>query len=89
MRYPRSAWQTIRILFMAISGWVILSGHAVSAEEGGGGGSGGSGSWALPYMVVMFCLALGMLTVCLSQRRRDRGKSEYSDRKRPMQIDLE
>ena len=87
MKHLRSTWQTIQILLTAVAGWLATGGAALAQEDDAGGGGGGSGSWVLSYMVVIFCVIVGMLTVCLSAKRADRGKGEYTDRARPMQID--
>ncbi|HLA86052.1 MAG TPA: hypothetical protein VJL29_14770 [Thermoguttaceae bacterium] len=36
----------------------------------------GPGSWVLPYVIVILCIALGMLVVCRTARRAERARPE-------------
>jgi hypothetical protein len=60
--------------------WGLLTGPAASVwakgeatKESSGPGTSG---WVLPYIIVVLCIALGMLVVCKSSGRRERAKPE-------------
>jgi hypothetical protein len=60
--------------------WGCLAAFATDAWAKGeatkDSGDSGSRDWILPYIIVVLCIALGMLVVCKSSGRRDRAKPE-------------
>jgi heme/copper-type cytochrome/quinol oxidase subunit 2 len=86
MKIFRSIFHAFRYVFFILTGW-ILGETAVFAQtkpgsEGSYSGNEGGGVWVWAYMIVILMLALGMMAVCLSSKRRDRAKPEvYSEAK--------
>ena len=82
MSHLRSFWRVLKTLTMAAVCWAAVYGSAlakkpaVPEEEGG---EGGAAAWTMPYGLVILGVALGMLLVCRSSRRRERARPESYD----------
>ncbi len=78
MTHLRSLWRTLKtaaltvLCWTAVYGTALARGQPVKEEETGGTNA----SWIIPYALVVFSIALGMLVVCRSARRRERAKPE-------------
>ena len=71
----RSLFIRLATWTLALAIWASIHGAAWAAEEEAAGGDKGT-SWIKPYFIVVFCIALGMLVVCRSARRRERAKPQ-------------
>ncbi len=78
MNHLRSLRRTLKTLALTLLCWAAVYGTALArgqpVKEAPTGGT--NASWILPYALVVFSIALGMLVVCRSARRRDRAKPE-------------
>ncbi|MBN2473421.1 MAG: hypothetical protein JXB62_02340 [Pirellulales bacterium] len=83
MNRLRSIWQTLRSLTAMAACWAVMGGAAWARGGPGQEESEGGGvtAWTLPYGLVILGIALGMMLVCRSARRRDRAKPEKYDAK--------
>lgn len=70
----RAIWRKASSTLLTAACWGVLTGAAWAQEEETKGG--GANSYVLSYMVVILCIALGLLVVCRSSRRRERAKPE-------------
>jgi hypothetical protein len=75
MNSLRSILRTGKIAVLLLAGW-LLSSSVLFAKEGDTPGGSGQGSWVLAYILVLFVIGLGMITVCRSSSRRDRVRPE-------------
>ena len=72
----------LRTLTVAAVCWLAACGPALAAADTEGKKGGGATAWTMPYFVVVLGVALGMMLVCRSARRRDRAKPQtYGDAK--------
>ena len=74
MNRIRAIWHHILLAIVAVACWALSPGVAWAQE--GTEGSGSYTSYTLSYMLVILCIALGMLVVCRSSRRREREKPQ-------------
>ena len=78
----RSMGTVLRTLTVAAVCWLAACGPALAAADTEGKKGGGATAWTMPYFVVVLGVALGMMLVCRSARRRDRAKPQtYGDAK--------
>jgi hypothetical protein len=69
----RTVWSAVTMLVV----WLSVSGEAWAQPAKKDEGAGGA-SYVLPYFLVIFCVALGLLVALRSARRSDRAKpKEY------------
>jgi hypothetical protein len=68
----RNVW----IVLLSAACWAALVGSALAGEPTKDKEAAGASVWALPYMLVVLVLALGLLTVLKPTRRRERDKPE-------------
>ena len=78
MKCLQVMWQRGKYFFFAMVCWLAVHGSvfaqpAQKKEESGGG------SYVMPYALVIFTIALGMMAVLRPSRRRDRAKPEVYD----------
>jgi len=77
MNQLASFFRKFKILTTAALLWLAAHGPALAALDNPLADEGEStGSWTLPYMLVMMGIVLGMLVVCRSSNRRDKAKTE-------------
>lgn len=85
MSYLRTFWRVLKTLAMAAVWWAAIFGTAWAKKPGlpkeDDGGSEVT-AWTMPYGLVVLGIALGMLFVCRSSRRRDRARPEAYDQKK-------
>jgi hypothetical protein len=81
MRCLQQIWRGGKIASFALAGWLAIHGAALAqapppkkAEE-----QLGSGVYVFAYFLVILGIALGLLAVCVSGRRRDRARPEQYD----------
>jgi hypothetical protein len=73
----RGLWQTARIVFFTLAGWLTLCSVAwAQLPKKDEGPKLNSSTYVMAYMLVIFGVALGMLLVCRSSNRRERAKPE-------------
>ena len=73
MNRIRAFWHNVFLTVATMACWVVSPGVALAQEETVGGTAT---AYTLPYMLVILCIALGMLVVCRSSRRRAREKPQ-------------
>ena len=82
MNRLRSIWTALKTLAAAALCWAALCGTVLAAAKEKEEKGGGPTSWIIPYILVLLGVALGMMLVCRSARRRDRARPEtYGDAK--------
>jgi len=82
MNRPRSIWLAMKTLTIGGLCWVAVHGTTLAASNEEKDKASGGGAWTMSYMLVVLGLALGMMLVCRTARRRDRAKPEtYGDAK--------
>ena len=75
MNRIRAIWHHVLVTAVTVACWAVLHGVAWGQEEEEAKG-GGASCYVLSYMLAILCIALGLLVVCRSSRRRDRAKPE-------------
>ena len=74
MQHPRSIWDIMRFSMLAFASFIAGQGYVFA--QGEDSASTGAGAWVMAYMLVILVLALGLMVVCKSSRRRDTAKPE-------------
>ena len=75
--------QKLIVLLLAAIGWAgsPAMAWAQAADSSGGSGTSGGPVWVISYAVVMLGIFLGVFSVVISSRRRERVKQDaFSDR---------
>ena len=76
MNLWRAIWRRCRVAILGVLFWAAAYGPALAANEDEEAVKGGPASYILPYVLVLLGIALGMLVVCRSARRRERPRPE-------------
>ena len=79
MNQTRAIWRKLKLAAATAATWTLTQ-AVLWAQEGEAAApaasTGRARDWALPYFLVLFCVALGVFSVCRTARRRDRAKPE-------------
>jgi hypothetical protein len=86
MKYLKLLCRKGRNLVLALAGWLAVHGTAAAqvAQQGQKKQEAEGGSYVLAYGLVILGIALGLLVVCRSSRRRDRAKPEQYEESKVM-----
>jgi hypothetical protein len=79
MKYVRIIGGAMKWTALAAWGWTVGCSHALAQAPAPGGTpttSDSSSNYALPYVLVIMAIALGMLVVLRGSSRREREKPE-------------
>jgi len=78
MSQTGAIWRRVKLVATAAVAWTLTQGviWAQEAEEAVAADTGRARDWALAYFLVLFCVGIGVASVCRTARRRDRAKPE-------------
>ena len=80
MSLSRSLWRTLKSSVLLAATWASLLGtgwaQAPGKTGGEASGSGGASVYVFPYAVVGFAIVLGILSIVLSSKRRDKPRQD-------------
>ena len=80
MKHGLLLWGKAKTVGLALVGWMAIQSSALAQPPANKSAEGGS--YVLPYAIVIFGIALGLLFVLRSSHRRERAKPEqYEDQK--------
>ena len=70
----------IKLAALTVLCWLAVYAPVLAQAKPEEKAKGKGASWLLSYALVLMCVALGMLVVCRSSRRRERAQQEmFSD----------
>ncbi|MEN6451833.1 MAG: hypothetical protein ABFC96_15190 [Thermoguttaceae bacterium] len=80
MRYLRMFYRRLTLAPIALAAWLVsnssILAQGLSQPAPKKDATTGTGPYVMAYMLVLLCVALGMLVVCRSSNRRDRARPE-------------